>query len=155
MSPAHGPHLKPWPKTTWACQSVAYLRWRGRSTAITILRNREPCHGSTCQRQACGNQNDHSESKYKCFPNRLLDDGFRGGIETSRNSQSGKFDFVCLKLLHKSGREQYVSQVVVQTRTKGLHHDNAKNCNSKDARDARHCIIDSRSGADSVLIHTI
>src|ERR1700680_4220290 len=95
---------------------------RARTGAITILRNHEPCYRSTCQRQACANQHDHSESKYKCLRNGFLDGGFRTGIETSGHLQSSELDLVRLNLLNNVARQREVSQASIQARGEGASH---------------------------------
>jgi hypothetical protein len=48
-----------------------------------------------------------------------------------------------------------VSQAIVQSRTKGFYHHNPKDRDSKYACYSRHCVVDSRSRADSVFIYRI
>src|SRR5580692_788683 len=48
-----------------------------------------------------------------------------------------------------------MSQAGVQVRSKSLHHHDPKNRDSKHACQARHGVVDSRGGSDSILINRI
>ena len=74
-------------------------------------------------------------------------------FETSGHLQSGQLDLVCSNLLNNGGRQRKRSQASMQARAKGAHHHNPKQRNRKNARYARHCIVDARSCTDSVLTY--
>src|SRR5580704_10978733 len=111
---------------------------------VTILRNHEPHHRSSCHRQGRANQHDNSESKYKCFLDGALNRDLHTRIQAGGNLQAGEFDLVCMKLPQNAQRQREVSQGVVEPETERLHHHNPENCNSKYTSYACYSIVDSR-----------
>src|ERR1700733_2072593 len=121
----------------------------------TISRNQEPCYCRTSQGQPCANQHDSSETEYKSLPNGHIDVSFQIGTKARGNLQAGELILVRLQLRQNAGRQHQVSQAGVQLKGKCLHHHDPKNRDSKHACQARHRVVDSRGGSDSILINRI